>query len=489
MAVVVWLTAGVLVLTAYLLHWQTRVKPSNAPTLHSSFVQKVKHLGGMTALLHSAYKTHNQGTFQYVTIRGRRQVVVSSDKLITELKNAPHEILSFARWTQDLIEFDTILPLYTGGQKLVQWPPLVQKLTHRFFKGPMTKDLATNFPDLFDDLVYGFSKAPQDAPVYTLVRCAVLPAVARQIIGAPLCRDEEFLKNTDEMTHLFGVAPQLAGMFPGKFLKRLAVRYLTRWETVKRYIEEACEAQAKDLNRPKGKDFFSLSLAAIEMNGAKGTGEMWDIPRLATEVCSNFFAAHHTTSATIAMALLELAVRPEYQPILREEVRQAVDEKGWSMDAIDSLEKLDSFLVEMRRWRPLADMMLNRAVIRETTLSDGTILKPGTYISASYSARQLDPRYYTSPEEFDGMRFYKLRKEGDQGRLFTDVDGTLHLGFGGGKHPCPGRFFATAVVKLGIAYLLNQYQVLPGSEKLEMEMHFEEQRLPSMKDKVVFKKL
>jgi hypothetical protein len=53
----------------------------------------------------------------------------------------------------------------------------------------------------------------------------------------------------------------------------------------------------------------------------------------------------------------------------------------------------------------------------------------------------------------------------------------------------PGRFFATAVIKASVARLLMDYEILPGEKKLQMELRFEEQRLPSVKDRVVFKKL
>ena len=69
--------------------------------------------------------------------------------------------------------------------------------------------------------------------------------------------------------------------------------------------------------------------------------------------------------------LLELAARPKYQPLLRDEIRQVVlgegvaeEDKeggeakgggGWSLASIDRLHKLDSFMCETRRLRPMSD--------------------------------------------------------------------------------------------------------------------------------------
>lgn len=56
------------------------------------------------------------------------------------------------------------------------------------------------------------------------------------------------------------------------------------------------------------------------------------------------------------MLLLELAARPEYQSLLRDEICQVVlGEEGkreWTLASIDRLHKLDSFMRETRRVRP-----------------------------------------------------------------------------------------------------------------------------------------
>ena len=70
------------------------------------------------------------------------------------------------------------------------------------------------------------------------------------------------------------------------------------------------------------------------------------------------------------MTLLELAARPEYQSLLRDEIHQVVlgegvgeggkeGEKaksgGWTLASIDRLHKLDSFMCETRRMWPTSD--------------------------------------------------------------------------------------------------------------------------------------
>lgn len=131
--------------------------------------------------------------------------------------------------------------------------------------------------------------------------------------------------------------------------------------------------------------------------------------------------------------------------------------------------------------------------MRPTTLSDGTYLAPGTHIGAAYAPRESDPRYYASPATFDPLRFYTPRinsPDPSHARFTsTDVESNEHLGFGGGKNPCPGRFFAMATIKTALVQLLLEYELTPGSDKMEYVCRFEEHQLPSYKDRVRFRRL
>ncbi|KAI5820384.1 cytochrome P450 [Pyronema omphalodes] len=479
---IIWLSIAVVTLTTMYIRRKLNQPYSNAPVLDVSFIEKFKLLGGMTDFIQRGYKQFGGATFQYTTFRGRRQVLVCNDKMINELKMLPAENASFAAWTQEITQVDAILPLYAGGANLVYWPEFAVKVSHRWFKSILWKDqLHMTYPQLYEDIVQGWARQiDSQEPLSPLARKAITPSVARYLVGAPLCYDPEFLEKLDELTHNIGLGSQIALMMP-KILKRPAVRCFTKFFSVMEYMNKTLHKLAEERSgKTEGLfDFFSFALAAVE----KKNKSNWNIGHVITDFSTNAFAAHHTTSATMANVLLELAARPEYQRRIREEVRQVTAEKGWTLEALDEMVHLDSFMRESRRFRPIADMMLNRVVTKDTTLSDGTKLSRGMNVSALYSAREMDDTFYKSPKEFDGFRFV-----GSNDR-FTDVDGPRYIAFGAGKHACPGRFFAAAIVKTSVAHLLDRYELLPGSEKLEFEISFEEQRLPSMKDRVLFKRL
>ncbi|KAF8541412.1 hypothetical protein BDD12DRAFT_829113 [Trichophaea hybrida] len=178
-----WVSIALVAVMAYIFR-PKRVRPySNAPFLTISLLEKLQNLWGMTALVQRGYSKYNQGTFQYTTIRGRRQVLGCSDALIAEIKNASDENLSFAAWTQEFHQMDTVFPDYSGGVDMVRWPSFA-KLSYRWFKNTLTKDLAETFPQMKKDLMDGWNPeylAAMKDPMYNVSRNCVIGAIGRYV--------------------------------------------------------------------------------------------------------------------------------------------------------------------------------------------------------------------------------------------------------------------------------------------------------------------
>ena len=77
--------------------------------------------------------------------------------------------------------------------------------------------------------------------------------------------------------------------------------------------------------------------------------------------------------------------------------------------------------------------------------------------AASYPISQ-DTNNIASPQDFDGFRYERLRRKPDEENKHqfatTDMN---HLHFGRGKYACPGRFFASAELKVILAHVIMQY--------------------------------
>jgi cytochrome P450 len=64
-------------------------------------------------------------------------------------------------------------------------------------------------------------------------------------------------------------------------------------------------------------------------------------------------SANHTSSCTYLDAVYDLAIHPEIQDVLREEIVSVMGREGqWTKQALTKMVKLDSFLKESARWHP-----------------------------------------------------------------------------------------------------------------------------------------
>lgn len=100
---------------------------------------------------------------------------------------------------------------------------------------------------------------------------------------------------------------------------------------------------------------------------------------------------------------------------------------------------------------------MRRYVTEDLTLSNGLVLKKGTRLNIDNS-RMNDPAIYKNPEKYDPYRFYNMRQEPGRESMSQLVSTSSdHLGFGHGKHSCPGRFFAANEIKVALCHLLVKY--------------------------------
>lgn len=105
------------------------------------------------------------------------------------------------------------------------------------------------------------------------------------------------------------------------------------------------------------------------------------------------------------------------------------------------------------------------------TLSTGHRLPRGTRFAFAARAVQMSPQSQTfspeynppenkPPHEFDGFRFYRLRKMAgkENKHLFVTVS-PESLTWGYGNHACPGRFFADTEMKVILIELLRKWDI------------------------------
>ncbi|KIM70391.1 hypothetical protein SCLCIDRAFT_1207734 [Scleroderma citrinum Foug A] len=167
------------------------------------------------------------------------------------------------------------------------------------------------------------------------------------------------------------------------------------------------------------------------------------------------FASLHTSAQGFAHALFNLALYPQFQEPLREEVKAVIGQHGWTRESMSLLPKMDSFLKESQRVSSTSLLPVVRKAMEEIIFSDGTKIPSGTHIAVASGPMHFDSRYFPNAYEFDPFRFCSTRKE-----ALTKYSMNLsHISFGQGKRKCPGQFFASTMMTTMMAYLVLNYDM------------------------------
>lgn len=102
---------------------------------------------------------------------------------------------------------------------------------------------------------------------------------------------------------------------------------------------------------------------------------------------------------------------------------------------------------------------MQRLAEKAIKLADGTTIPRNTLLYVS-SERMWDETIYPDPGKSDPYRFFRLRNTpGHEASAQLITPTPEHLGFGLGKHACPGRFFAANEMKVALCHILLKYDI------------------------------
>ncbi|KAF8521636.1 cytochrome P450 [Hysterangium stoloniferum] len=451
-----------------------------------SLLDAINNLWNTDKSLKEGYKKFGHGLFRLSEI-SKWHVIASSKQHLEEVANAPEDVLFFTQGINDALAME-----YTMGENVLN------NLYHvDIFRTRLSRNLGQLLDDVSDELV----KACADAiPVTSDWRgIRVIEAATNMIcrssnrifVGAPLCRDPEYVKLNVQFALHITVAAHIIRLFH-RFLKPLVVRFLTNVPgSIKKasghlvpLIEERQRKIEVHRNDYPDKPNDLLSWLMDEAEGQERTPKNLTLRMLIV----NFSAIHTPQWCAFSNALFELAARPEYVQPLRKEVERIVSEEGWCKEAMSRMVKLDSFIKESQRMRGISALSMMHKVLQDFTFSDGTRLPKGTYLGGVSIARQMDEKYYDDPAEFKGFRFVDEDADdlqmGIKNQMVTTS--TEYLVFGLGRYVCPGRFFAVLELKCLLAHIILTYDM--KLDKIPDPLWFGVAIIPDHKAKVRFRR-
>ncbi|KAI0881093.1 ent-kaurene oxidase [Annulohypoxylon maeteangense] len=471
---------------------------------------RLKWMFSADTLVKDSYSKFRDAVYQIKTTEGVRTIIPAS--LVGELKGLPEDTLSARTAVKE-----AMLSEYTklcAGQHADTLSLLL--------KCKMTGQLARMTPQLKEELEYIIATEFPECEEWTPFK--IQPFMIRTVsrlsgrifVGPALNRMEEWMDVSINFAVTAFIAVIKLQFFP-PWMRPAAQYLVSELRTIEKDLEKAqamltpiIEERIRDSEIPgyeKPDDFVQWLLDALPEDQKRDFYIQGKVQLLLSA------ASIHTTSNLTTDCIYDLAVHQDMQEILREEAREVLeDDEAWGRkDSMPRLKKLDSFIKESQRLSGNVTSFI-RKVMKPIDLSDGTHLPAGTSLLAPMAGVAIDARYYSNPDVFDGLRFWKLRQQpqsqpqstssspttpsptddpptNPNGRWqFTSISDAA-MNFGLGKHACPGRFFASCEIKMVLAYLLLNYDIkLRDGEGRPAPNMFMMTKSPSMTAEIMFRR-
>lgn len=166
-----------------------------------------------------------------------------------------------------------------------------------------------------------------------------------------------------------------------------------------------------------------------------------------------FLAGFETTASTLSFVTYYLALNPEIQDKLVEELDTAIKKCDGKLtyEAIQGMKYLDNVISESMRLNPPA-IRLERISNEDYKLGDtGYTIPKGTIITVPAYAMHRDDKYFPNAEKFDPDRFTPEER--------AKRDPYTFMPFGAGPRNCVGMRFALVEMKVSLAYVLSHFRI------------------------------
>ncbi|KAJ9611646.1 hypothetical protein H2200_004830 [Cladophialophora chaetospira] len=243
------------------------------------------------------------------------------------------------------------------------------------------------------------------------------------------------------------------------------------------YMEEAVlrNLQEKKSSRP------SLLQSMVNANEAEKNQQQVPSGKPSyltdSELYGNLFvfnlAGFETTAGTMTFALPYLALHPEMQDWITEEIDKFFTPTGSAkyQETYPKLVRCMAFMYETLRLAGHAPQMIRTPTVPaeipiasendDTATITSVTVQPNTLITAHFYALHLSPRWGSDAHAFNPKRFIVTNSEGE-GELATPSDKGLSAMFMPwviGPRVCPGKKFSQVEFVAVIAQILSQYRV------------------------------
>ncbi|BCS23009.1 cytochrome P450 [Aspergillus puulaauensis] len=397
--------------------------------------------------------------FRILTDNGYKLVL--SPKYANEIRS--HEDLNFVKAAVD--RFHAEIPGFEVFKQATRADDILQDA----IRTKMTQSLGSVTKPLSQEMGAALQTNWTDSPEWHTItlKPTILNIIAqissRVFLGDRLCRNPDWLRITVDYTVDCFEAADTLRLWPA-LLRPIVSPYIPSCRKIRAEIQEARDIIFPVLEQRKKEKQDAIDRGdtpekyndAMEWMEQCAKGRPYDaaIAQLTFSV-----AAIHTTSDMLVQVLYDICGYEGLVEELREEVTTVLRADGWTKTALHKLRLMDSVMKESQRLKPSQIISMQRLAEKTIKLSDGTTIPKNTLLYVS-SERMWDESIYPNPDQFDPYRFLRLRQTpGHEASAQLITPTPEHLGFGLGKHACPGRFFAANEMKVALCHILLKYDI------------------------------
>ncbi|XP_074121891.1 cytochrome P450 2J2-like isoform X2 [Sminthopsis crassicaudata] len=274
----------------------------------------------------------------------------------------------------------------------------------------------------------------------------------------------ELLKSLDDITvletrwecQLYNIFPWIMKLLPGPHKT-----FIKEWKKIESFIERVIEQHKEGLNPEEPQDFIDAYLKELSKDNIHSSFSEKNLVFCTLDL---FFAGTETTSTTLRWALLYMALYPEIQGKIQEEIDRVIGQSRQpTMADKENMPYTYAAVHEVQRMGDILPFNVPRMAAFDTTLA-GYHVPKGTIVLLNLTALHRDPKEWATPKTFNPEHFL----ENSQFKKRESF-----LPFSMGKRVCLGEQLARAELFLFFTSLLQKFTFQPPpNTQLSLDFRF-----------------
>jgi len=378
-----------------------------------------------------------------------KSVIFSRDAGLVEYvlqKNQKNYVKSEIQ-TKDLVKYVGKGLLTSEGEHWKKQRKLIQPAFHK-------KQLANLLDSIKQAILQEYEKITvgEELDIFPIYNDLAFQTVVKSLFSSAA--------NQDEINRLQYITEETQKML----VKELRQPYLGWWfrasGKIDSYLKLTAEArnilskivQERRDSKEKYDDLLDMLLEA-----KYDDGNFMDEGQLIDEILILFTAGHETTSNSLTFTAQLLALNPEWQEKIYEEISTLKEQDLDLMSYVTKCQITQQVIEESMRLYPPA-YFIDRVNLEEDEF-EGKYFEPGSNLLFSLHEVHRHPNLWEDPDDFKPERF------AEGGRKFS----SQYFPFGAGPRKCIGNNFAMFEMIIAVTELVSQYKIVPGFDEIDIK--------------------